>query len=61
MKRNIYAVYRGEELLFHGSKKEIAEETHFSMSTIGNYSSPRYLKENIGKNVIKIIKVGWEE
>lgn len=61
MKKYIYAVYRGEELLFHGSKKEIAEETYFSMSTIQNYSAPKYLKENKGKNVIKIIKVDHED
>lgn len=61
MRKNIYAFYRDGELLFHGTKEDIAEETHFSMSTIHNYSSPSYLEKNKDKNVIKIIKVGWEE
>ena len=41
----IYAVYKGDELQFHGTIEEIMEVTLLSKTTIRNYGSPSYLKK----------------
>lgn len=57
MAKAVYAVYRGEELLFHGTIEDISEETYLSIKTLRTYSSPSYLKKNENTNAIKLIKV----
>lgn len=54
----IYAVYKGDELQFHGTIDEIMEVTLLSKTTIRNYGSPSYLKKVEGTNATKIVKVG---
>lgn len=42
-----YALYKGEELLTMGTKREIAEQLGVSPSTVGYYGTP--VSKNIGK------------
>ena len=37
-----YALYKGEELLAMGTKREIAEQLGVSASTVGYYGTPVY-------------------
>ncbi|MFS9164927.1 hypothetical protein QM879_01085 [Streptococcus salivarius] len=39
-----YALYKGDELLAMGTKKEIAEQLGVSVSTIYYYHTPTYAK-----------------
>lgn len=57
MEKAIYEVQKGGRSLFHGTREEIAEEMHISVASVQNYSSPSYLKKNVGKDVIKIYRV----
>ena len=50
-----YALYKGEELLSMGTKREIAEQVGESASTVGSYGTPVYARrtsEN-GRRLIK--------
>lgn len=61
MRRKIYAMYRGDELLCTGTVYEIAEKMDISVSTVRFYSMPAYRKriENRGKfeNQRVVIKI----
>lgn len=39
-----YALYKGEELLATGTKREIAEQLGVSPSTVGYYGTPVYAR-----------------
>lgn len=42
MQAKEYALYKGEELIAMGTKREIAEQLGVSPSTIGYYGTPVY-------------------
>lgn len=51
-----YALYKGEELLAIGTKREIAEQLGVSASTVGYYGTPVYARrtsEN-GRRLVEI-------
>lgn len=51
-----YALYKGEELLATGTKREIAKQLGVSASTIGYYGTPVYAcrtSEN-GRRLVKL-------
>lgn len=45
MQAKEYALYKGEELIAMGTKREIAEQLGVSPSTIGYYGTPVYAAE----------------
>lgn len=45
-KENIYALYKGENLLITGTIKEIAENQKIKVKSLYFYQSPAYLKRN---------------
>lgn len=56
MRTKEYALYKGEELLAIGTKREIAEQLGVSASTIGYYGTPVYARrtsEN-GRRLVEI-------
>lgn len=51
-----YALYKGDELLAMGTKREIAEQLGVSPSTVGYYGTPVYARrtsEN-GRRLVKL-------
>ena len=51
-----YALYKGEELLAMGTKREIAKQLGVSPSTVGDYGTPVYARrtsEN-GRRLVEI-------
>lgn len=54
----IFGLYQGDKLLFHGTKKEISEETRLTLGTLKRYSSRKYLEKHKNDNVLKLIEVG---
>lgn len=57
MQTKEYALYKGEELIAMGTKKEIAEQLGVSASTIGYYGTPVYARrtsENKGRRLVKL-------
>lgn len=44
MQAKEFALYKGEELIAMGTKKEIAEQLGVSASTIGYYGTPVYAR-----------------
>ena len=44
MRAKEYALYKGEELLAMGTKREIAEQLGVSASTVGYYGTPVYAR-----------------
>lgn len=55
----VYAVYKGDELQFHGTIEDIAETLCISKRTVKRYSQPSYVKSVEGKNRIKLIEVNF--
>lgn len=56
MRAKEYALYKGEELLGIGTKKELAEKLGVSVSTIYYYHTPTYAKrtsEDKGRRLIE--------
>ncbi|WP_247915395.1 hypothetical protein [Streptococcus salivarius] len=56
MRAKEFALYKGEELLAMGTKREIAEQLGVSASTIGYYGTPVYARrtsEN-GRRLVEI-------
>lgn len=56
MRAKEYALYKGEELLAMGTKREIAEQLGVSVSTVGYYRTPVYARrtsEN-GRRLVEI-------
>lgn len=52
MQAKEYALYKGEELIAMGTKREIAEQLGVSPSTIGYYGTPVYARGDGGS--------GWQ-
>ena len=48
MRAKEYALYKGEELLAMGTKREIAEQLGVSTSTVGYYGTPVYARRTSG-------------
>lgn len=44
MQAKEYALYKGEELITMGTKREIAEQLGVSPSTVGYYGTPVYAR-----------------
>ena len=44
MQAKEYALYKGEEIIAMGTKREIAEQLGVSASTIGYYGTPVYAR-----------------
>lgn len=56
MQAKEYALYKGEELIAMGTKREIAEQLGVSPSTVGYYGTPAYARrtsEN-GRRLVKL-------
>lgn len=56
MRAKEYALYKGEELLAMGTKREIAEQLGVSARTVGYYDTPVYARrtsEN-GRRLVEI-------
>lgn len=51
-----YALYKGDELLAMGTKKEIAEQLGVSASTIGYYGTPVYARR-VSENGRRLIEL----
>lgn len=52
-----YALYKGEELLAMGTKREIAEQLGVSPSTIGYYGTPVYARrtsDSKGRRLVEL-------
>lgn len=52
-----YALYKGEELLAMGTKREIAEQLSVSPSTVGYYGTPVYARrtsETKGRRLVEL-------
>lgn len=51
-----YALYKGEELLAMGTKREIAEQLGVSASTVGYYGTPVYARRTSdnGRRLIEL-------
>lgn len=52
-----FALYKGEELIAMGTKREIAEQLGVSASTIGYYGTPVYARctsESKGRRLIEL-------
>ncbi|WP_455452039.1 hypothetical protein [Streptococcus salivarius] len=49
MRAKEYALYKGEELLAMGTKREIAEQLGVSASTVGYYGTPVYARRTSEK------------
>lgn len=49
MRANEFALYKGEELLAMGTKREIAEQLGVSPSTVGCYGTPVYARRTTEK------------
>lgn len=57
MQAKEFALYKGEELIAMGTKKEIAEQLGVSASTVGYYGTPVYARrtsESKGRRLIEI-------
>jgi len=53
----IYAIYKGDEFLFMGTRKECASYLNVNLRTITFYTSPTYKKrcKNYGDTIVVII------
>lgn len=52
-----YALYKGDELLAMGTKREIAEQLGISVDSVTCYGTPSYAKrtsENNGRRLVKL-------
>lgn len=56
MRAKEYALYKGEELLAMGTKREIAEQLGVSASTVGHYGTPVYARRTSdnGRRLIEL-------
>lgn len=56
MRAKEYALYKGEELLAMGTKREIAEQLGVSVSTVGYYGTPVYARRTSdnGRRLVKL-------
>lgn len=57
MQAKEYALYKGEELIAMGTKREIAEQLGVSVSTVGYYGTPVYARrtsESKGRRLVEL-------
>lgn len=52
-----YAIYKGDNFLFMGTKKECSDYLNVKENTISFYNTPTYQKKNKSGNRIIVIKV----
>lgn len=52
-----YAIYKGDDFLFMGTKKECSDYLNVKESTIFYYTTPTYKKRNKNGNSLVVIKV----
>ncbi|WP_122983454.1 MULTISPECIES: hypothetical protein [Rodentibacter] len=60
-RRQIYAVYRGEENLGDGTADELAEKLGVKPKTIQSMSTPRWARRNKSGKRLIVIKLDKEE
>ena len=56
MRAKEYALYKGEELLAMGTKREIAKQLGVSASTVGYYGTPVYAQRT-SKNGRRLVEI----
>jgi DNA-binding NarL/FixJ family response regulator len=61
LKRKIYIVYRGDEVVTHGTKYEIAQKLNIKPQTVLFYTSNVHRSRNNGNNHLEAYFVGVEE
>lgn len=52
-----YALYKGEEIIAMGTKREIAEQLGVSVNTVGYYGTPVYARrtsESKGRRLVEL-------
>ena len=57
MQAKEYALYKGEELIAMGTKREIAEQLGVSVNSISHYGTPVYARrtdDSKGRRLIKL-------
>lgn len=52
-----YALYKGDELLAMGTKREIAEQLGISVHAVSYYGTPAYAKRTSEENGRRLIKL----
>lgn len=52
-----YALYKGDELLAMGTKREIAEQLGISVHAVTSYGSPSYVKRTSERNGRRLVKL----
>lgn len=57
MQEKEYALYKGEEIIAMGTKREIAEKLGISVNTITFYGTPSYAKRTSEKNGRRLVKL----
>ena len=57
MQMKEYALYKGDELLAMGTKREIAEKLGVSVNTITFYGAPSYAKRTNEKNGRRLVEL----
>lgn len=60
-RRQIYAVYRGDENLGDGTADELAKKFGMKADTVRNMSAPRFHRRNQSGKRLIVIKLGKEE
>lgn len=60
-RRQIYAVYKGEENLGDGTAEELAEKLGVQANTIRSMSTPRFHRRNKSGKRLVVIKLDKEE
>lgn len=56
MKANVYALYKGDELLAVGTYKEIAKQLNVEVCTIKRYGRPSYWKR-VSENGRRLVRI----
>lgn len=52
-----YALYKGDELLAMGTKREIAEQLRISVRSVTCYGTPSYAQRTSEKNGRRLVKL----
>ena len=61
MSKREFALYRGEELLQFGTRKELAKFLDVKEETIKFYGSPSYQKRHDGRGLAVVEITGWDK
>ena len=57
MQAKEYALYKGEEIIAMGTKREIAEQLGVSASTIGYYGTPVYARRTSESKGMRLVEL----